>query len=66
MCACHGLEKERTYRETLLRTHSGCRALYSASLGTASLHGLERPVCDPSLGPGTGLAQSDRSRGLPA
>jgi hypothetical protein len=28
--------------------------------------GLERPVCDPSLGPGTGLAQRDRSQGLPA
>jgi hypothetical protein len=27
---------------------------------------LERPVCDPSLGPGTGLAQRDRSQSLPA
>jgi hypothetical protein len=28
--------------------------------------GLERPVCDPSLCPGTGLAQRDRSQSLPA
>jgi hypothetical protein len=28
--------------------------------------GLDRPVCDPSLGPGTGLAQRDRSQSLPA
>jgi hypothetical protein len=28
--------------------------------------GLGRPVCDPSLGLGTGLAQRDRSQGLPA
>jgi hypothetical protein len=28
--------------------------------------GLERPVHDPSHGPGTSLAQCDRSQGLPA
>jgi hypothetical protein len=27
---------------------------------------LERLICDPSLGPGTGLAQRDRSQELPA
>ena len=36
------------------------------SLAWDRFTGLERPVCDPSLGPGTGLAQRDRSQGLPA
>ena len=48
------------YRDTLLQTLA-VAAFYtrSVSLGTGSL-GL-RPVCDPSLDPGTGLAQRDRS-----
>jgi hypothetical protein len=44
MCACHGLEQGGTYRETLLRTLSGCRVLYSVSLGTGSL-GLRDLEC---------------------
>jgi hypothetical protein len=61
MCACHELE-QGTYREALLQTLSGCRSCVPGD----RLTGLGRPVCDPSLGPGTGLAQCDRSQGLPA
>jgi hypothetical protein len=67
MCACRELEQGGTYRETLLRTLSGCCVQYSVSLGTGSLGLRDRSaICDPSLGPGTGLAQRYRSQSLPA
>jgi hypothetical protein len=56
-----GGRTERRYLQTL----SGCRVQYSVTLGTGST-GLEKPVCDPSLSPGTGVAQRDRSQSLPA
>jgi hypothetical protein len=64
MCACHGLEQggrtERRY----------CKPKTVAAFNTPSrwdrFTGLERTVCDPSLDPGTGLAQRDRSQGLAA
>jgi hypothetical protein len=40
--------------------------LYTPSRLGLAHHRLERQVCDPSLGPGTGLAQRSRSQGLPA
>jgi hypothetical protein len=51
MCACHGLEQGGTYRESLLRTLSGCRVQYSVSLGTGSL-GLRDRSAIPASVPG--------------
>jgi hypothetical protein len=62
MCACHGLE-QGAYTET---ANPKQLPAFLLRLAWDRFTGLERPVCDPSLGPGTGLAQRDRSQSLPA
>jgi hypothetical protein len=62
MCACH--ELEGTYRETIPQPQRLPRSILRIAWDRCT--GLERPVCDPSLCPGTGLAQRDRSQSLPA
>jgi hypothetical protein len=54
LCACAramDYSREGTYREALLRTLSGCRVLYSVSLGTGSL-GLRDRSAIPASVPG--------------
>jgi hypothetical protein len=64
MCACHGLEQEGV--TAIPQPPSAVAAFYTPSRLGLAHHRLERQVCDPSLGPGTGLAQRSRSQGLPA